>query len=444
MALVSFGSNIFSLRAQRALSTASDLQENSAKKLASGSRIINASDDAAGLAVADGLRAKRLLYSTAIRNTNDGLSMLNIVDGSLNSQAGIVMRLAELAEQAASGTLSNTQRAALDREYQSLTQEFSRIADTTTFNGIKLLRGKHSDGMSSLLLQLGITGASASSVAMTTEDTTKFSGLLSKSMLAPTDGNGTIDGDDYLRMAAVRAGTMNIFDAFPSAHTFTAVDDAGVSHEFAMFAVDYADNHNFMSTYSGGDPDVIFAIFERGSGDTWSEVDGLPYAIFPGSSTYFDLHFNKSTGQIADSDKYLNATLSLESGVQVSINFDFSSLRFSTDPNATGSVLEFSNVRSQAAAGLALETDRNRLDELNRSRSTTGALMSRLRVASNVLSVAQENSAAAESRIRDVDVAEESANYTRLQILKQSAIAVLAQANQQPQILIDLLSDASN
>ena len=246
MTLVTLGSNIFSLRAQRALSRADDLQSTSALRLSSGSRINSASDDAAGLAVADSLRVKQRLFSGAIRNTNDGISMLNIIDGSLANQSDIVMRLAELAEQSASGTLTNSQRGSLDKEYQSLVAEFTRVADGTTFNGLNLLRSQRGDGVSSMLLQLGITGASTSQVSVTTQDTSRFSGVLTKSMLN-SSADGEIDAVDFDVIISTLSGA-NPYDLHPGASTFTVRGSDGRDHELLMYAMDYADAANFGST----------------------------------------------------------------------------------------------------------------------------------------------------------------------------------------------------
>ena len=135
------GSNIASLRAQRRLAENSSRLETIFERLASGQRINHARDDAAGLAIASGLNADSRVYGQGLRNINDGLSALQVAEGALNELSSITIRLQELAEQAANGTYSATQRGALNQEAEALMDEYNRIIESTEFNGSKLLDG---------------------------------------------------------------------------------------------------------------------------------------------------------------------------------------------------------------------------------------------------------------------------------------------------------------
>lgn len=148
---ITLGSNIISLQAQRRLSDASMRLSDVFEKLSSGQRINKASDDAAGLAIADSLRADQRLASVAIRNANDGVSVVAIADGALSQISAILTRMAELAEQSANGVFSNEQRSALQNEFVALGSEIQRIADTTVFNGVTLLSGS-----TNITLQIGL------------------------------------------------------------------------------------------------------------------------------------------------------------------------------------------------------------------------------------------------------------------------------------------------
>jgi len=148
---ITLGSNIVSLQAQRRLAEASLRLSDVFEKLSSGQRINKASDDAAGLAIADSLRADQRLASVAIRNANDGVSVVAIADGALAQISAVLTRMAELAEQSANGVFSDDQRSALQNEFVALGSEIQRIADTTTFNGVKLL-----SGTSTITLQIGL------------------------------------------------------------------------------------------------------------------------------------------------------------------------------------------------------------------------------------------------------------------------------------------------
>jgi flagellin len=256
------------------------------ERLSSGQRINRASDDAAGLAIADNLKAQQRVATVAIRNANDGISTIAIADSALSEIGNVLSRLADLAEQSANGVFSTNQRSALANEFTALGSEIERIAVTTQFNGVTLLSGG-----GTLTLQVGFSSASTSQISFT--------------------------------------GVQGTLAALGLANT-------GLS--------------------------------------------ALAYSI-----------------------------------------------QGTTTENA------------QSAARLALDAVNSAISSLASTRGTLGATESRLQVAINNLAVARENFASAESRIRDVDVATEAAELTRLNILQQAGAAVLAQANQQPSLALSLL-----
>lgn len=283
---ITLGTNISSLQGQRRLSLSTDALSRTFERLSSGQRINRAADDAAGLAIADSLRADQRVANVAIRNANDGISTIAIADSALGEIGGVLSRLAELAEQSANGVYSNNQRSALQNEFLSLASEIERIAVTTVFNGVNLLSGG-----GTTTLQVGFNSASTSQISFT-----------------------GVEG------------------------TLQALGLAGVGSSAITYSISAA------------------------------------------------------TGEGA-----------------------------------------------QSAARLALDAVNNAISSLAIQRGNLGASEARLSVAIKNLSVSRENFAAAESRIRDVDVAEESAELTRLNILQQAGAAVLAQANQQPQLALQLL-----
>lgn len=141
MAIVSLGSNISSIGAQRKLNDVTGRVNTTLERLSSGLRINHASDDAAGLAIASQLKASARVFSQGVRNLNDGLSLLNIADSALQELGTITSRLQELAAQSASGTYSHTQRRAIDTEAQALSAEFTRLVQSTEYNGQNILSG---------------------------------------------------------------------------------------------------------------------------------------------------------------------------------------------------------------------------------------------------------------------------------------------------------------
>lgn len=134
--------NTTSIAAQRALKQANRDQESNLGKMAAGTRIVRSSDDAAGLAISNKLDGHIRSIKQANRNTNDGISMIQVAEGGLNEQSNILVRLRELAIQSSSDTISNTEREFTDMEYQNLKLEMQRIAEVTEFNGTKLLDGQ--------------------------------------------------------------------------------------------------------------------------------------------------------------------------------------------------------------------------------------------------------------------------------------------------------------
>ena len=282
---ISIGSNITSLQAQRRLDITGGKLSQAFNKLSSGYRINRGADDAAGLAIAESLKAQSRIAGQALRNTNDGISTIAIADGALGEVGNILSRLAELASQSANGTLSTTQRSVVSNEFVALSSEIERIASVTEFNGIKLL-----SGTSNIVIQVG-TGSSSSSQIGYTNQLATLSGI----------GLGNAAG-------------------------------------------------------------------------------ALTYSI-----------------------------------------------------NGT------SDAAAATAARLALDAVYAAIYSVGASRGILGGVESRLSTAIANLGVARENLVAAESRIRDVDVAEEAANLTRLNILQQAGTAVLAQANQLPSLALQLL-----
>ncbi len=270
---ININTNVSSLIAQRHLGEASSALQTSIERLSSGLRINSAADDAAGLAIADKLRADTRIANQAIRNANDGLSALSIGEQSLGKVGAILTRLGELASESASGLVSDSQRSAIQEEFGALVSEIERISNTTTFNGVNLLSGG-----TSVSLQIGIDGTANSRISFSTVD-------------ASSSGIGL-------------------------------------------------------------------------------------------------------------------------SGV---------------------------TVQTSAAAQSALGSITTAIATVATKRGTIGAIESRLNTAISNLQVASQNFAAAESRIRDVDVAQESASLTRANILQQAGVAVLAQANQQPALALTLL-----
>jgi flagellin-like hook-associated protein FlgL len=194
---ITLGSNIASLRGQRQLSRTSEELGTVFQRLSSGQRINRASDDAAGLAIAESLNARSRIFYQGVRNLNDGLSLLSVADSAIENLSGIVIRLEELAAQAANGVYANKQRKAMDDEAQALSKEFFRISKTTEFNGQKLLSGE----FASINLQGGVGENAVLSTGMSGAiGTGSFDARVSYSVgLNPVSVSaGNFNGDGFL------------------------------------------------------------------------------------------------------------------------------------------------------------------------------------------------------------------------------------------------------
>jgi flagellin len=189
---ITVNTNVAALNAQRRLSNSTGDLRQSFERLSSGLRIVRARDDAAGLAIADTLRADSRIASVAIRNANDGISLVSIADGALDQMSSVLTRMAELAEQAANGTLGSPQRSALGQEFSALASEIQRIAETTIFNDLLLLSGG-----ASVSLQVGFDSSANSQIAFNGVDGTLESvGLAakgSKALLFSLNGSSTLE-----------------------------------------------------------------------------------------------------------------------------------------------------------------------------------------------------------------------------------------------------------
>lgn len=164
--------NIPSLNAQRILGINNDRLAQSIERIASGIRINKGADDAAGLAISEALRSDIRALRQAVRNANDGISLINVTEGALNEQSSILIRLRELSSQAATGTVGSTERATIQLEFTALRNEIDRIAATTEFNGQKLVDGSLTSSVAfanHILIQVGIDSSPDSRIDLNTE-----------------------------------------------------------------------------------------------------------------------------------------------------------------------------------------------------------------------------------------------------------------------------------
>ncbi len=199
---ITLGSNIASLQAQRQLFKSGQNLSTLFERLSSGQRINRASDDAAGLAISESLNVDRRVFNQAIRNLNDGVSLLNIADATVGEVSGIVLRLQELAQQASNGSLSSGQRESLDQEAQALKDEFFRISRSSEFNDLNLFDGS----LESVVIQAGYgtDGSVADGVGgkLGTGQFEEFGNFLPGSTFWAALASGDVNGDGNIDFVA--------------------------------------------------------------------------------------------------------------------------------------------------------------------------------------------------------------------------------------------------
>ena len=198
--------NIASVNAQRILGSNNDRLAKSVERISSGIRINKAADDAAGLAISEALRSDIRTLRQAVRNANDGISLINVAEGALNEQASILIRLRELSSQAATGTVGSTERQTIQLEFSALRSEIDRIAATTQFNGQGLVDGSLASGVASanqVLIQVGIDSGANSRINLNSEIALAAvtASSLSINTLSITSADGALTALDSINTA---------------------------------------------------------------------------------------------------------------------------------------------------------------------------------------------------------------------------------------------------
>ena len=198
--------NTASINAQNLLGQNNNRLSNSVERISSGLRINKAADDAAGLAISEGLRSDIRTLRQAVRNSNDGVSLINIAEGALNEQSGMLIRLRELASQAATGTTGSTERATIQLEFNALRNEIDRITHTTVFNDQKLIDGSLASSVSSanqIFIQVGIDSNANSRINLNEQlDLTAITvSALNIDSLSVTGANGALDALEAINTA---------------------------------------------------------------------------------------------------------------------------------------------------------------------------------------------------------------------------------------------------
>jgi flagellin len=406
---VRINTNINALNVQRNLSGVNMGLSKSIEKLSSGLRINRAADDAAGLSISEKLRGQSRGLNQAIRNAQDGISMIQTAEGGLNETHNILQRMRELAIQGANDTLTNTDRGAIASELVSLKEEVDRIASNTEFNTKTLLNGNMqstSAGVAANDLVSGEVLASSNVSAMVT-----LSGAA-----ANTTFTMTAAGLTGITMTATIGGATVSQSVTVNAMTTAATGSQTLNFNTLGIKIDLTGGS------ANGTQANLLADLTNAANDTIVTGAGS-------SSANFQVGANANqTVQLAIESSMTNAN---NGGNVFGNGGGFANLAAAVATFATTST-------SANAQGLIQSLD-DAIADVSRNRSNLGAVQNRLEHTIENLATSAENLTASESRIRDADMAAEMVTFTRNNILSQAGTSILAQANQLPQGVLSLL-----
>ena len=491
-------SNIMALNANRQLGMNNSQVSKSLEKLSSGYKINRAGDDASGLAISEKMKAQIKGLETASTNSQDGISLVQTAEGALTEVHDMLNRMVELAGKAANGTIdSETDRAALQDEMNSLLDEIDRIAESTDFNGIKLLNGDLATNTVKLgNIKLGAGNASttvAATAATSTQTIAAGTAAPAKLTVEYTDANGKLQSVtvDYTGTAAADTNATAMRDALKANSELSALFDIGGTGTDITFTAKTAGEGGVKVTNitsTDAKKDAVGKLAFKDGTDAYEKVTGGANGIKAGdkvtvNGTVYEFVANAgdkvtTEGAVAvlvgadNNASAANLNKALESeGITVSVD-NAQDLLFKPMSNGKGLSLQIGatgdaynkvtiNVGNMSSKGLGIDNLRNigimsqdaasaALDQIKNGadsaintvssvRAELGAMQNRLEHTINNLDVAAENMQSANSQIRDTDMAKEMMEYTKKNVLTQAAQAMLAQANQQPQSILQLL-----
>ncbi len=394
--------NINSLTAQRNLNASQGSLSTSMQRLSSGLRVNSAKDDAAGLAIAERMSTQVRGLNVAARNANDGISLAQVAEGALGKLGDMLQRMRELAVQSANATNSADDRKALQSEVGQLRDEINRVAKQTAFNGQKLLDGS----FTASTFQIGANSGESITVAALTN--ASASGL-----------SKVVYGSDV--STAVTSGEITTLTAITDGSLAITVD--GTSYTLGDIAVARTAQERLGQVVEG---------INRMTSETGVTAYLKPSATAPDTYT---IEFRSSK---TDTDGSAVAVTATAFSVATT-GFDAADLDIANDDSTSVVGIDAITVETVEDAWLSIKQIDDALDQINSSRATLGAVQSRFENAVSNIMIQSENTAAARGRIMDADFAAETANLSRAQILQQAGTAMVAQANQLPQQVLQLL-----
>ncbi|WP_338827763.1 flagellin [Neomoorella thermoacetica] len=414
--------NIAALNTYRQLTNVNNAASKSLEKLSSGLRINRAGDDAAGLAISEKMRGQIRGLDMASKNAQDGISLIQTAEGALNETHSILQRMRELAVQSASDTNTAVDRSEIQKEIDQLAQELARIGNTTEFNTQKLLNGTFKG-----TFQIGAN--ENQNLSLQINDMRGFAlGVVGDVTYTAT---GTVTNTNN----SFSAGTYTVkYDSTNS--EYQLVDSNGLVIATSSDGKTYTAKANATDEITFSDKVISGTVTVATDGTNWTATGTATVdnkGLEAGTYTYDSTNkvLKDASGQVvaksSDGQTFVDAAGNelFKLGAAVSANTTFE--------------VKGVDVSNQQTANAAITTINNAIEKVSAERSKLGAYQNRLEHTINNLGTASENLSAAESRIRDVDMAKEMMNFTRNNIIAQAATAMLAQANQMPQQVLQLL-----
>ncbi len=393
--------NIPSLNAQRNLGLSATSLATSMQRLSSGLRVNSAKDDAAGLAIAERMNTQVKGLTVASRNANDGISLAQVAEGALGKVGDMLQRMRELAVQASNATNSVSDRKALQAEVSQLRDEIDRVAKQTSFNGKKILDGTFAGAV----FQVGANAGDTITVGALTDTT--------------IDGLSTISYGTATASGAALASGAAGFGGAVSGLSIVVSGSAGVAANVALNDLPPAQS----SSERLGQ--VVEAINKK------SDDTGVTAFLTTTPEGAYEIQIRSS--KVNDDGTAMTATMTGFTAATTGIG------ALTTTAVDSDIGIETIDVSTQANAWVALNKIDSALDQINSARADLGALQTRFENSVANIDIMVENTSAARGRIIDADFAKETANLSRTQILQQAGTAMVAQANQLPQQVLQLL-----
>lgn len=374
---ITVNTNVSALVAQRHLNSATEMLNQSLERLSSGKKINSAKDDAAGLQISNRLETQMRGLDVAVRNANDGVSIMQTAEGAMQESTNLLQRMRDLSLQSANGSNSKAERIALQEEMAALNDELNRIAETTSFGGRKLLNGTF--GQSSF--QIGASSGEAVQLSL-------------KNMRSDSIDMG---GFSYVGRRSldeqwqVSKGNNQLMIQY--------LDASGKESSINIHAKE-GDDVEELATYINGQTDELSASVNE---------DGQLQIFMAGKET--------------------SGTLSFSGSLAEELQMDLKGYESVNDLD----------IRSAGGAQRAVSVLDTALQYVDSHRAELGALQNRFSHAINNLDNVHENLAASNSRIKDADYAKETTQMIKQQILQQVSTSILAQAKKQPNVALSLL-----